>query len=88
MPQRGSTHYLERIEETPVEYRIYVGGWFSGHALGDLEAKYPFPSIDVELARLKADYLERGGKETDFNAWGQGASWDSHTTDVREWLRS
>jgi hypothetical protein len=86
MPQRGGTYSLERVEETDDEYRVYVapGGPFSGHAIGDLPAEYPFPTIDEEIDRLRIAWLNAGLRETDFNAWGQGASWDSHTT----WLRA
>lgn len=90
MPQRGGTYTLERVEETDEEYRVHVaaGGPHSGHALGDLPAEYPFPTINEELERLRLAWLAAGLRETDFNAWAQGASWDSQTSAIRAQLRA
>jgi hypothetical protein len=90
MPQRGGTYALDRVEETSDEYRVFVasGGPFSGHAVGDLPAEYPFPTIDEEIERLRISWINAGLSETDFNAWAQGASWDSHTSAIRSRLRA
>ena len=90
MPQRGGTYPLERVEETEDEFQVYVGpgGPSSGHALGDLPTEYPFPTIDEEIERLRLAWIGAGLRETDFNAWAQGASWDSHTTAIRARLRA
>jgi hypothetical protein len=87
MPQRGSTHFLERIEETDDEYRIYVGGFVMGHAVGDLETRYPFPQRDEELHRLGEDIVKAGGDRSEVTAWAQGASNDSQTAAARKKLR-
>lgn len=89
MPQRGGTYVLERSEETEDEFRVYVGpgGPLIGHAIGDLPAEYPFPAIDEELERLRHAWIAAGLRETDFNAWAQGAGWDSRTTAIRAQLR-
>lgn len=90
MPQRGGTYTLERVEETGEEYRVHLaaGGPHSGHVLGDLPAEYPFPTIDEEIERLRLAWINAGLRETDFNAWAQGASRNSHTTAIRAQLRA
>jgi hypothetical protein len=101
MPQRGGTYGLECIEETPDELRLYVaaGGPSSSHALGNLEASYPFPTIDVELDRLRARWERAGGARYEdrmqgdpgtrqkFEAWAAGDDFDEKTTRMREMVR-
>lgn len=89
MPQCGGAYTLERVEETDEEYRVHVaaGGPHSGHALGDLPVEYPFPAIEEEIERLRRAWISAGLRETDFDAWAQGASWDSHTSAIRSRLR-
>lgn len=101
MPQRGGTYSLERIEETGDEMRVYVapGGPIVSSALGDLETGYPFPTIDVELDRLRTRWERAGGARYEdrihgdpgtrqkFESWAQGEGYDEHTTDMRAMVR-
>jgi hypothetical protein len=88
-PERGATYHLKRVEETDAEYRVYVGEPYGvGHAIGLTgPPEYPFPTISEELDRLRAAWLAAGLRETDFNAWAQGASYRSHTEYLRARIR-
>lgn len=85
IPDRGATYHLEAIDETDDEYRIHVGRPFGiGH--GD-PAEYPFPTIDVELNRLRNEWMRLGGTAEEFNAWGAGDDYDSKTYGARRAIR-
>jgi hypothetical protein len=101
MPQRGGTYSLEQIEETEDELRVHVarGEPIVSSALGNLETGYPFPTIDVEIDRLRARWDAAGGARYEdrihgdpgtrqkFEAWGQGEGYDEHTTQMRAMVR-
>jgi hypothetical protein len=92
VPDHGSGFVLERVEEAPGEVRIHVGAPSGGaHAIGTGQVPpiraYSFPRIEDELRRLKTALLNSGGREQEADAWAQGASHDSHTTQLRARIR-
>jgi len=101
MPQRGGTYSLERIEESDDELRVYVasGGPIVASALGELETGYPFPTIDVELDRLRARWERAGGARYEdrmhgdpgtrqqFEAWAAGDDYNTKTSQMRAMVR-
>jgi hypothetical protein len=88
-PDRGGIYELQQVDETASEFRIQVGDPYGiSHATGTTEPPgYPFPTIDDELARLRAAWKSAGLPEHEFEAWAQGATYDSHTTHIRARLR-
>ena len=87
-PDRGGAYELERIEETDDELRIYVGDPYGiSVAVRPAEPGYPFPTIHEEMERLRAAWNNAGLPRQEFDAWAQGASYDSHTTRLRARLR-
>lgn len=91
-PDHGSGYALARIEETEGEVRVHLGVATSdAHAVGSGQVPalrgYSFPLIQHELERLKNELVSLGASEQEANAWAQGASYDSHTTWLRERIR-
>jgi hypothetical protein len=102
LPQAGGIYHLERVAEVGDELRVYVGGQIGGSALHDLPMEYPFPTIDVELQRLRVRLEQAAGSawEEDrtcgapgpsvrqqFEAWAAGENYDQKTTRMRELAR-
>jgi hypothetical protein len=102
-PDRGGTYTLERVDDSdPDELRIFVapGGPSSGHSLRELPKEYPFPTINIELHRLRARWEAAGGSRGDdpgdrngqlerqrLEASALGDSWDSRTERMRKMIR-
>jgi hypothetical protein len=75
------------------------GGPVAGHATGNLDAEYPFPTIDVELDRLRARWERAGGgrledrihgdptERQQFEAWAAGDDYNEKTTRMRQMIR-
>src|SRR5437763_1144194 len=81
---RGGFYIVERISQTDDEYRISVGGPTlgnvgPGNTLDLVAEEYPFPTIDVELERLRNEWMRLGGTAEEFNAWAPGDDYDSKT---------
>jgi hypothetical protein len=97
IPDRGAFYKFEGIEETGEEYRIKVGeqtfGSWGAASLDFVEEAYPFPTIDVELMRLRADWDNLGGDPQEFEAWqqrdelGGDETYDSKTSRLRAAIR-
>jgi hypothetical protein len=104
MPHGGGIYELQRVEPVEDELRVYVrpGGPIMGSALKDLPMEYPFPTIDVEIDRLRARIQAAAGPawEEDrmrgapgpsirqrFDAWARGEGYDEKTTRLRELAR-
>jgi hypothetical protein len=89
IPDRGGFYDLDRIEDTDEiadEFRIHVGA-MREPGVGQ-PPEYPFPEFRTEMLRLSTLWRDAGLRETDFHAWAQGASWDSHTYSIRKQLRA
>jgi hypothetical protein len=80
-PDSGSTYELAGIEETEDEVILKLGAELSGHAVGVgehvREPGYRLPLIQDEFERLRGRWTNAGLPEHTFNAWAQGASWES-----------
>ena len=103
--RRNANGHLPRwlgLDENTDAFRIYAapGGPSSGHAVADMSTEYPFPTIDVELERLRARWEAAGGPRGDdsanregqlarqrFEASAPGDSWDSRTARMRRLIR-
>jgi hypothetical protein len=70
---------------------VKLGAEVAGHAsgVGDAVRKpgYHLPETRDEFERLKGRWINAGLRETDFNGWEQGASWESHLREIRRKLR-
>lgn len=98
IPDGGGTYVLEKVEETDDELRVHVGAELARSSTGVGEVMQPirpyaFPTLDVEIERLKADWLDAGGDESEFRAWaksgdGTDESYDDYTSRKREELRT
>jgi hypothetical protein len=102
MPQAGGVYELEGVEETDDETRVHVapGGPIVGSAMGTtIPTEYPFPTIDIELQRLRARWENAGGPRLDdpdgelralrqrFEASAQGDDFDRRTERMRAMIR-
>jgi hypothetical protein len=83
----GGTYELLGVTETDEEVIYEVGAEKGSHSVGRQPLGYPFPTIDQELDRLTTEWANAGGERQEFEAWRQGASHDSHTTELRAKLR-
>ncbi len=90
-PHDGSTYHLAGIEETGDEVIVKLGEEIGGHASGVgeqvAEPGYRLPQIQDEFERLRGRWMNVGLPEQEFNAWAQGASWESHLREIRRRLR-
>ena len=48
---------------------------------------YPFPSVAEEIDRLRSRWERAHGDLARFNAWAEGAGYDSHLRHLRQELR-
>ncbi len=90
-PDDGSTYRLAGIEETDDEVIVKLGDEIGGHAvgMGDYvpQPGYRLPEIQDEFERLKGRWTSAGLPRQEFEAWAQGASWESHLHQIRRRLR-
>jgi hypothetical protein len=101
MPQRGGTYHLAWLDDSDTEeLRVHLGPGdpLIGHALGDLEAGYPFPTIAQELDRLRNRWDAAGGPRWEDRIYGDpgtrarfelsGNTYDEQTTRMRKMVRA
>jgi hypothetical protein len=79
---RSGTYALIRVQrdDDEVVYEIDADS-FNGDG-------YPFPSVGEEIERLQHRWESIGGPSSEFNAWAQGANYDTHLTHLRKKLRA
>jgi hypothetical protein len=90
-PDSGSTYELAGVEERDDEIIVKLGAEIAGHAAGvgdqARQPGYRMPEIQDEFERLRGRWERAGLNPQKFNAWAQGASWESHLTEIRRELR-
>jgi len=92
LSNEGTTYDLSDWIEDDEEVRVVLGREATSFAIGDPPEVppvrgYPIPSLDEELKRLSARLVRLGESEQRAQAWAQGASYDSHTRDLRRRIR-
>jgi hypothetical protein len=90
-PDDGSIYHLAGIEESSDEVLVKLGEEIGGlsSGVGDYfpPPGYRLPEIQDEFERLKGRWANAGLPGQQFEAWAQGASWESHLHQIRRRLR-
>lgn len=83
----GETCAIVSIEERDEEIEYVVEPAGTSHSVGSQPLGYPWPLIQDEQARLRAEWEAAGGDVTWFDSWAQGASHESQFRQWRDGLR-